>query len=45
MEFERDGVLGPRAMIEFKEASLEREVESISEYFGKMSDVVGRLKD
>ena len=45
MEFGRDGVLGLRAMIESEEAYLEREVESISEYFGKMSDVVGRLKD
>ena len=43
MEFGRDGVLGLRAMIESKEASLEREVESISEYFGKISDVFARL--
>ena len=45
VEFGRDGVLGLRAMIESEEASLEREVESISEYLGKMSDVVARLRD
>ena len=32
-------------MIEFEKASLEGEVESISEYLGKMSDVVARLRD
>ena len=40
-----DEVLGLRAMIESEDASLEREVESISNIFGKMSDVVARLKD
>ena len=45
MEFGRDGVLGLRVMIESVEASLEREVGSISEYLGKMSDVVARLRD
>ena len=32
-------------MIEFEKASLEGEVKSISEYLGKMSDVVARLRD
>ena len=45
VEFTRDGVLGLRVMIEFEEASLEREVGNISEYLGKMSDVVARLRD
>ena len=45
MEFGRDGVLALRAMIESEEASLERAVESILEYFGKISVVVARLRD